>query len=102
MSQFRVLPLFSLIALACLAAQSGSAAPAVPITVELEGSPVERLRNFGSCRGCDLRGVDLKGAHLIGVDLRNADLRGASLEDANFEGADFSGARLQGANLKGA
>jgi len=81
------------------------AAPAVTLTVtpHEEGpvsAPVQRLRETGACRACDLRGRDLSGAHLIGVDLRDADLRGAVLVGANLEGADLSGARLNNADLR--
>ncbi len=71
----------------------------------LQGCSTEeeaKLKETGSCQGCDLSGVDLEEANLEGADLEWANLEGANLSGANLSGADLSNIDLTGSNLSGA
>jgi uncharacterized protein YjbI with pentapeptide repeats len=56
-----------------------------------------KLRETGSCVGCDLF-----GAKLGGIQAANADLTGANLGEADFYAANLQGANLTNATLDGA
>lgn len=58
---------------------------------------VKRLKDTGSCKGCDLSGADLSGADLSGADLSSANLSGAILCGANLSGANLSNSNTNGA-----
>lgn len=74
---------------------AGSALHATPATPEDEA----RLRQTGSCPGCNLAEANLGGVVADGGDLTYADLSGANLYGAQLIGADLTGANLSGANL---
>jgi uncharacterized protein YjbI with pentapeptide repeats len=61
-----------------------------------------RVKETGSCPGCDLRFANLSGLVAREGDLTNADLAGANLYMATLAGADLTGAALQDADLSGA
>jgi len=78
---------------------------------------VQRVKDTGSCPGCDLSSADLAGVRASGGDLQGANLTSASLAGADFQGANcytaifrladlkdvkFAGANLNNANLQGA
>jgi len=61
---------------------------------------VEKLRNTGSCRSCDLSKFQFPDkARLESAALTNANLSGANLTNAYLRGADLGGAILE--NAKG-
>jgi uncharacterized protein YjbI with pentapeptide repeats len=80
------------IAISILAA--GSALLLASRAAAFEAGDLARLKETGSCRGCDLSGADL---HLM--NLSKADLSGANLTGAQLDTADLSGASLRGADL---
>jgi uncharacterized protein YjbI with pentapeptide repeats len=53
----------------------------------------------GNCQGADLREADLRQASL-GTDLSGADLRGAQIEETSFSGAILKGTRMDGLDLR--
>ncbi len=61
-----------------------------------------RVKQTGSCPGCNLAGADLKGLAAELGDLTNADFSGANLYMAVLKGADLAGASFNGADLSGA
>lgn len=77
---------------------AGSALHATPATPEDEA----RLRQTGSCPGCNLVGANLSGLTAELGDLTNADFTEANLYMATLNGADLTGANLNGADLSGA
>ena len=68
----------------------------------LQGCSTEeeaKLKETGSCQGCDLSGVDLEEANLEGADLEGANLSGAVLSGANLRFTFLTGENLEGAIL---
>lgn len=68
---------------------------------------LDKLRETGSCEGCNLRAADLSGLNLLGANLRGAymhraNLRGAKLRNADLSNADLSSANLREADLRDA
>lgn len=61
---------------------------------------LKKLKETGTCVGCDLSGADLTGADLQGaINLMQADLTGADLRGVMLIGANLTEADLRGANL---
>lgn len=63
---------------------------------------VQRARETGSCKGCDLIEANLGGLQGEKGDFSGAVMTDASLYGANLTGANLTGAVLDGANLKAA
>jgi len=104
--------LLSISLISCCAAAFGTWQPVIAEKPE----HVQRLKETGSCPGCDLSSAqlagvtasgDLQGANLTGANLTGASFQGANCYTASFgmaelKGAKFAGANLANANLKGA
>jgi uncharacterized protein YjbI with pentapeptide repeats len=63
---------------------------------------LQRLKQTGKCRGCNLVGADLRSVNLRNAELEDANLETANLSGANLKDADFDRANLKYANFKGA
>ncbi len=59
----------------------------------------KRLKETGSCPGCDLSEANLSGANLYKADLEGANLSGAVLSGANLRFTFLTGENLEGAIL---
>ena len=68
----------------------------------LDPADLQKLKDKGTCRNCDLRGAILSGAILRHANLSGANLEITDLRDADLMGANLRGASLSGANLSGA
>lgn len=77
---------------------AGAALYATTATPEDEA----RVKQTGSCPGCNLSGADLNGLVAELGDLTNADFTEANLYRAVLKGANLTGANFNGANLSGA
>ena len=81
---------------------------AIPAPVRaFDERDLDKLRETGSCEGCNLRAADLSGLNLLGANLRGAymhraNLRGAKLRNADLSNADLSSANLREADLRNA
>ena len=59
----------------------------------------QKLKDTGSCKGCNLYSANLRGANLRNANLSNANLNAAILSGADLSAAVLSGADLSNANL---
>ena len=87
------IPVRALAIVAALVAASGVVFATTP-------DDVAKLRETGSCAGCDLFGENISGIQAPNADLTNANLSEASFYGGNLSGANFTGATLDGANLR--
>ena len=65
---------------------------------------LQKLKDTGYCKECDLVDADLSGAFLMkaylkGANLMEANLKGAFLMEANLEGANLMDVDLWSANI---